>query len=256
MADGLTPADVKADFPLLTQGPDRRPLVYLDSAASSQKPRAVLDAMDHYYETTHANVHRGVYRLAEEATAAFEDARTKVARFIGAPSAPGVVFTKNATEAINLVAHSYGRHCLPAGKAILLTEMEHHANLVPWLMLREEKGVELRYLPGGRRRHPRPRRPRPPARRGRAGERHRHVERPGHAQPRSAGWPTRPTRWGRSCWSTARSTSPTCPPTWPTWAATCSPSPATRCAGPPASACCGAGRSCSTPCPPSSAAAR
>src|SRR6185436_6330034 len=91
--------------------------------------------------------HRGVYRLAEDATAAFEDGRAKVARFIGAPSANGVVFTKNATEAINLVAHSYGRHCLPAGKAILLTEMEHHANLVPWLMLREETGVELRFLP-------------------------------------------------------------------------------------------------------------
>jgi cysteine desulfurase/selenocysteine lyase len=138
---------IKDDFPLLDQGPDRRRLVYLDSAASSQKPRAVLDAMAHYYETSHANVHRGVYRLAEEATAAFEGARSKVARFIGAPSAAGVVFTKNATEAINLVAHSWGRHRLRAGQAILLTEMEHHANLVPWLMLREETGVELRYLP-------------------------------------------------------------------------------------------------------------
>ncbi len=135
----------KADFPLLNQEPQA--LVYLDSAASSQKPRVVLDAMGRYYETTHANVHRGVYRLAEEATAAFEDARGKVARFIGAPSAAGVVFTKNATEAINLVAHSFGRHLLRPGQAVLLTEMEHHANLVPWLMLREEKGVELRYLP-------------------------------------------------------------------------------------------------------------
>ncbi|MEA2973764.1 MAG: cysteine desulfurase / selenocysteine lyase [Actinomycetota bacterium] len=146
MAHGLT-ASVKDDFPLLAQGPGRRKLVYLDSAASSQKPQAVLDAMANYYETSHANVHRGVYRLAEEATAAFEGGRAKVARFIGAPSSTEVVFTKNATEAINLVAHSYGRHCLPAGKAILLTEMEHHANLVPWLMLREETGVELRYLP-------------------------------------------------------------------------------------------------------------
>jgi cysteine desulfurase/selenocysteine lyase len=154
VAHGLAPGTgqiitrtVKDDFPLLDQGPDRRRLVYLDSAASSQKPRAVLDAMAHYYETTHANVHRGVYRLAEEATAAFEDARAKVARFIGAPSAAGVVFTKNATEALNLVAHSYGRHCLRPGQAILLTEMEHHSNLVPWLMLADEKGVELRYLP-------------------------------------------------------------------------------------------------------------
>src|SRR5207253_5154224 len=105
VAHGLSPASVKGDFPLLTQGPDRRPLVYLDSAASSQKPQAVLDAMAHYYETSHANVHRGVYRLAEEATAAFEGGRTKVARFIGASSSSEVVFTKNATEAINLVAH-------------------------------------------------------------------------------------------------------------------------------------------------------
>ncbi len=151
MAHGLTATSpgrtLKDDFPLLDQGPGRRKLVYLDSAASSQKPRAVLDAMGHYYENTHANVHRGVYRLAEEATAAFEGARSKVARFIGAQSAAEVVFTKNATEAINLVAHSWARHCLPAGQAILLTEMEHHANLVPWLMLAEEKGVELRYLP-------------------------------------------------------------------------------------------------------------
>ena len=103
--------------------------------------------MDRYYETTHANVHRGVYQLAEAATAAYEGARAAVAGFIGAPSPRGVVFTKNATEAINLVAHSYGRHLLRPGQAVLLTEMEHHANLVPWLMLREETGVELRFLP-------------------------------------------------------------------------------------------------------------
>ncbi|HEV2760894.1 MAG TPA: aminotransferase class V-fold PLP-dependent enzyme, partial [Acidimicrobiales bacterium] len=142
----LDVASVKKDFPILERDLAGHRLVFLDSAASSQKPRAVLDAMDHYYETTHANVHRGVYTIAEEATQAYEAARTKVARFIGAPSARGVVFTKNATEAINLVAHSYGRSCLPPGKAVLLTEMEHHANLVPWLMLREERGVELRFL--------------------------------------------------------------------------------------------------------------
>ena len=139
-------ARVKKDFPILDRDMGGHRLVFLDSAASSQKPRAVLDAMDHYYVTTHANVHRGVYRIAEEATAAYEAVRTQVARFIGAPSARGIVFTKNATEAINLVAHSYARWCLPAGKAVLLTEMEHHANLVPWLMLREERGVELRFL--------------------------------------------------------------------------------------------------------------
>jgi len=142
----LDTARVKKDFPILDREIDGHRLVFLDSAASSQKPRAVLDAMDHYYATTHANVHRGVYTLAEEATAAYESARSKVAAFIGAPSSRGVVFTKNATEAINLVAHSYGRHRLGSGQAVLLTGMEHHANLVPWLMLREERGTELRFL--------------------------------------------------------------------------------------------------------------
>jgi cysteine desulfurase/selenocysteine lyase len=122
-------------------------LVYLDSAASSQKPRSVLWAMEAYYEGHNANVHRGVYALAEEATAAYEAARVAVARFIGAPSARSVIFTKNATEGINLVAHSFARRRLGPGDAILLTEMEHHANLVPWLMVAEELGVELRYLP-------------------------------------------------------------------------------------------------------------
>ena len=142
----LDVARVKKDFPILDRELDGHRLVFLDSAASSQKPRAVLDAMEHYYATTHANVHRGVYRIAEEATAAYEAVRSQVARFIGAPTPRSVVFTKNATEAINLVAHSYGRFCLEPGQAVLLTEMEHHANLVPWLMLREERGVELRFL--------------------------------------------------------------------------------------------------------------
>ena len=142
----LDVARVKKDFPILDRDLAGHRLVFLDSAASSQKPRAVLEAMDNYYETTHANVHRGVYTIAEEATQAYEGARSTVARFIGAPSPRGVVFTKNATEAINLLAHSYGRFCLPEGKAVLLSEMEHHANLVPWLMLREERGVELRFL--------------------------------------------------------------------------------------------------------------
>src|SRR5439155_13423682 len=122
-------------------------LVYLDSASSSQKPRAVLDAMDRYYETTHANVHRGVYAIAEEATRLYEEARTKVARFIGAPSDRSVVFTKNVTEAMNLIAYSWARANLNAGDAVLLTEIEHHANLVPWLMLKEERDIELRFIP-------------------------------------------------------------------------------------------------------------
>jgi cysteine desulfurase/selenocysteine lyase len=149
-ASPLDIAALRKEFPLLEQLSHEKRLVYLDSASSSQHPRAVLDAMDHYYETTHANVHRGVYAIAEEATRQFEAARHAIGRFIGAPS-PGseVVFAKNATEAINLVAYSYGRHLLADGKAILLTELEHHANLVPWLMLAAERGIELRYIPVG-----------------------------------------------------------------------------------------------------------
>jgi cysteine desulfurase/selenocysteine lyase len=141
---------LRKQFPILEQESHGKRLVYLDSAASSQHPRAVLEAMDRYYETTHANVHRGVYAIAEEATRQFEAARHAAGRFIGAPR-PGteIVFAKNATEALNLVAHSYGRHLLADGKAVLLTELEHHANLVPWLMLAAERGVELRYIPVG-----------------------------------------------------------------------------------------------------------
>ena len=150
MAMTMTPLDVEAikkDFAILGQTPHGKRLVYLDSAASSQKPAAVLDAMQRYYETTHANVHRGVYAIAEEATRLYEEARSKAARFIGAPSARSVVFTKNVTEGINLVAQSWGRANLRAGDTVLLTEIEHHANLVPWLMLKEQIGIELRYLP-------------------------------------------------------------------------------------------------------------
>jgi len=138
---------IRKKFPILDQQMNGHRLVYVDSASSSQKPASVIDAMSRYYETTHANVHRGVYAIAEEATRLYEQARTKVARFIGAPSPNGVIFTKNVTEAINLVAYSWGRANLQAGDAILLTEMEHHANLVPWLILAQERGVELRYLP-------------------------------------------------------------------------------------------------------------
>jgi cysteine desulfurase/selenocysteine lyase len=148
--DPLDPQAIRKDFPLVMgREVNGRPICYLDSAASSQKPQAVLDAMDHYYETSHANVHRGVYTIAEEATALMEQARGKVARFIGAPSDRGVVFTKNGTESLNLVAHTWARQNLAEGDAIVLTQMEHHANIVPWLMLAEQTGVELRWLPVG-----------------------------------------------------------------------------------------------------------
>ena len=144
--DALDVARIKKDFPLLQQQVNGKRIVYLDSASSSQKPQAVLDAMDEVYNTTYANVHRGVYEIAAEATERYEEARGKVARFIGAPSPRGMVFTKNVTEAINLVAYSWGRANLHEGDAVVLTEIEHHANLVPWLMLQEERGIELRYL--------------------------------------------------------------------------------------------------------------
>lgn len=143
----LDVAAIKADFPLLQRLIDGQPLVYLDSASSSQKPAAVLDAMDHYYRNSHANVNRGAYRLAVEATDALEGARDAVARFVGAPHAHEIIFTKNATEAMNLFAQSWGRQNLAAGDVVVLTEMEHHANIVPWHMLVEALGIELRWIP-------------------------------------------------------------------------------------------------------------
>jgi cysteine desulfurase/selenocysteine lyase len=138
---------VKKDFPILDRTVHGKRLVYLDSASSAQKPASVIEAMNTYYETTHANVHRGVYTIAEEATRLYEQARTDLARFIGAPSPSEVIFTKNITEGINLVAYSWGRANLQAGDVVVLTEMEHHANLVPWLALKAERGIELRYIP-------------------------------------------------------------------------------------------------------------
>jgi cysteine desulfurase/selenocysteine lyase len=151
-AAAAAPLNVEAlrkDFPLLARTVNGRPVVYLDSASSALQPQAVIGAMSRYYETTHANVHRGVYATAEEATALYERARLVAGRFIGAPDAAHeVVFTKNTTEALNLVAQSWGRANLRAGDAVLLTEMEHHANIVPWMILSEELGgLELRYIP-------------------------------------------------------------------------------------------------------------
>jgi cysteine desulfurase / selenocysteine lyase len=139
-------ARIKKDFPILERTVHGKRLVYLDSASSSQKPVAVLEAMQRYYETTHANVHRGVYEIAQEATRLYEEARAKVASFVGAPSAEEVVFAKNATEGLNLVAYAWGRSHIGPGDVIVTSEMEHHANFVPWLQLKEETGAELRVL--------------------------------------------------------------------------------------------------------------
>ena len=146
-ADDLDVAAVKADFPILSTTVHGERLVFLDSAASSQKPVQVLAAMDHYYETTHANVHRAAYTLAEGATNAMEAGRSKVARFIGAPSTHEVIFTKNATESINLVARSWGAANLGPGDAVVLTQLEHHANIVPWQQLAAARGFEIRWIP-------------------------------------------------------------------------------------------------------------
>ena len=145
---GVDVATLRKDFPLLAREVNGRPITYLDSAASAQRPVQVLDAMREYDETTHANVHRGVYAIAEEATRRFEASRLTVGRFIGAPDpAREVVFTKNATEGLNLVAHTWGRTHLHEGDTIVLTEMEHHANIVPWHMLAGERGLTIRWIP-------------------------------------------------------------------------------------------------------------
>jgi cysteine desulfurase/selenocysteine lyase len=136
---------VRTDFPILGRQVHGRPLVYLDSASTSQKPAAVIEALAAHLSTHNANVHRGVYALAQEADAAFEGARARIAAFTGA-EAQSTIFTKNVTEAINLVAYSWGRANVGPGDAVLITQMEHHANIVPWQMLCRERGASLRYL--------------------------------------------------------------------------------------------------------------
>ncbi len=143
----LDPHALRADFPILAARPHGKPLVYLDSAATSQKPNAVIEAMDGYYRGYNANVHRGIYEISEQATAAYEGARVRVARLINAPSEREIVWVRNATEAINLVAYSWGRRHLGQGDAIVLTEMEHHANLVPWQILAQEVDGDLEFIP-------------------------------------------------------------------------------------------------------------
>jgi cysteine desulfurase/selenocysteine lyase len=138
---------IRKDFPIFETHAHGKSLVYLDSAATSQKPRQIVDRMVRFYETENANVHRGVYELSEKATGAFEDARAACARFIGARSPRSMIFTRSATEGINLVRYTWARANVAEGDEILVTEMEHHSNLVPWQLLAEEKGARLRHLP-------------------------------------------------------------------------------------------------------------
>ena len=137
---------VRRDFPILQRTVHGKPLVYLDNAATSQKPLAVIDALVEYYERYNANIHRGVHTLSEEATARYEEAREKVRRLINAPSRESVIFTRNATESINLVAYAWGRAKVRVGDEIVLTVMEHHSNLVPWQVLAKETGARLRFV--------------------------------------------------------------------------------------------------------------
>jgi len=144
----LNTQQLRKDFPILER--ETRPgtrLVYLDSTATSQKPLAVIEAMDNFYRRSNANIHRGVHTLAEEATALYEGAREKIAKFINAASARQVIYTRNTTESINLVAYSWARANLKQGDLVILTEMEHHSNLVPWHMLQVERGIELDFIP-------------------------------------------------------------------------------------------------------------
>ena len=138
---------VRTQFPILTRQVHGKPLIYLDSTASSQKPQAVIERLATYYAQGNANVHRGVHTLSEEATAAFEASRAKVARFINAASSKEIIWTRNATEAINLVAYSWGSANLKSGDEVLITEMEHHSNIVPWQLACQRTGATLRYVP-------------------------------------------------------------------------------------------------------------
>src|SRR5438445_4414265 len=140
-------SSLRADFPILDQKVHGHPLIYFDNAATTQKPRIVLEAVDHFYERDNANVHRGIHELSNRATAAFEAARQRAAQFINARSADEIIFTRGTTEGINLVAEAWGNKHLNPGDKILLTEMEHHSNIVPWQLLAERAGAHLVYLP-------------------------------------------------------------------------------------------------------------
>jgi cysteine desulfurase / selenocysteine lyase len=146
-AERFDPARTRADFPILAREVRGKPLVYLDNAATTQKPRAVLDAMTRYYEEANANVHRGVHLLSERATKAYEDARLAVARFVNAPDPREVIFVRGTTEGVNLVAQTFGRRRVRPGDEVLVTGMEHHSNIVPWQMLCEAQGARLAVVP-------------------------------------------------------------------------------------------------------------
>ena len=246
----------RRDFPCLRQEAHGRPLVYLDSAATSQKPQAVIDAVSRFYETSYSNVHRGAHMLSERATDAFEGARSRIASFINAADAREIVFVRGATEAINLVAASYGRANFGSGDEILLTEMEHHSNIVPWQLVAEQTGATLKVVPisddgelmmerfdellGPRTKM--------------VGV--THVSNALGTIIRSRRSPPRPTPTAPRCWWTAARRRRGWRWTSRIWTATSMPSRATSSTVPAASACSTASATCSRPCRPTRAAAR
>ena len=221
---------IRKDFPILDREINGQRIVYLDSAASSQKPRQVLEAMERFYETSYAHVHRSAYQLADRRHRGLRGGPAQGARFVNAPAERELVFTKNATEALNLVAQSWGGANLGEGDVVVLTQMEHHANIVPWQMLAAEQGIELRWVPltadglldltdldrlldGAK-----------------AFCFTAMSNVLGTHQPGALAHRRRPTPTAPSPSSTPASTCPTCPPTCRPWAPTSSPSPPTRCA--------------------------
>src|SRR5687767_7044826 len=146
VASAFDVAKLRRDFPILNQKIHGKPLVYLDNAATTQKPQAVIDAMVRSYTEDNANIHRGVHLLSERATRAYEDARQKVRRFLNAPDPREIIFVRGTTEAINMVAQTFGRANIGKGDEVLVTEMEHHSNIVPWQMICEEKGARVRAI--------------------------------------------------------------------------------------------------------------
>lgn len=147
MVSGFNIAAIRTDFPVLDQQVNGKPLIYFDNAATTQKPKPVLEALQHYYQTDNANIHRGIHALAERATAAYEDTRKKIAQFLNAPSTEQVILTSGTTESINLVAQTFGRLFIQKGDQLLISNLEHHSNIVPWQMIAEEKGAEIKVIP-------------------------------------------------------------------------------------------------------------
>lgn len=147
MAEKLNIDQIRADFPVLHQQVNKAPLIYFDNAATTQKPKAVIDALKHYYELDNANIHRGLHSLAERATTAYELTRKKLATFLNAPSADQIIFTSGTTAGINLVAQTFGRANIEKGDQIIVSNLEHHSNIVPWQMIAQEKGAEIKVIP-------------------------------------------------------------------------------------------------------------